>query len=76
MDDQLTPTEARIVSLLRSSDVAVTGDELARSVYGGHLPEDDRRNVQVNISRIRRKLGSGAIRHTRQGYVWHGGDGR
>ena len=69
----LTPLEYRLVSyLLHNKGKVVAGPELREHVYG----DDDAREVnavEALVSRLRRKLGSGAI-ETRRGHGYCIGD--
>ncbi|MCO1660980.1 AfsR/SARP family transcriptional regulator [Pseudonocardia humida] len=44
-------------------------DRLATAIWGQDLPGDARRSVQTYVARLRRLLGSGAIRSGRDGYL-------
>ncbi len=60
---------ALLAVMAMSAGRIVPVDWLATAVWGEDLPDDARRSVQLYITRLRRALGSGAIRTEPDGYV-------
>jgi DNA-binding SARP family transcriptional activator/tetratricopeptide (TPR) repeat protein len=65
---------ALLTVLAMSAGRPVPVDSLATAVWGEELPDDARRSVQTYVTRLRRTLGSDAIRTQPDGYVLHADD--